>query len=164
MSSVNPNLRQPIPGSYPIDYPIKTPVDLNDIFREAVQKFTSEHSQVIVRCEILPVILGYKTQLIRLFYNLINMIHTCLHSGSRLFLYIDSVENTDFVSSSNAQEKMYTIKYITNITTTIEWKDQNSQLLIECQQIIENHQGKFAVNEINGTGCLFTITFAGKMN
>jgi hypothetical protein len=121
--------------------------------------------QLIVRCEALPKIQGNFNEMLKLFDHLLSMILSHHQKTSRLFLYVDCEEESNDVIDMSLEEgfKRYTIKFHTNITTQGNWKLLNNQALVSCQQILSNHSGNLAVNEISKTGCLFSVLLPGKI-
>ena len=84
---------------------------------------------------------------------------------SRLFLYVDCEEDSGDIIDMSLEEgfKRYNIKFHTNVTTHDKWKLANSQALINCRQVLSNHNGTLVVNDISSTGCLFTVLLPGKI-
>lgn len=146
---------------------LKTMLDLNDVFKDSIKEYQSGSSKnsIIIRCETLPVIEAVKNQMIQLFNDLISMIMNFPPAGSRLFLYVDceEVKPEKLNGSANMNLREFTIKFHTNISTNDIWKKENEKLLVSCEQLVLSHKGSFGVKNINNTGCLFSLTFPGKL-
>lgn len=137
-------------------------LSLNELFKESMKKVQSRTGQanVIFRCEQLPLIQGDREGLIRVFDALTNAIMSALPADSKLFLYVDCAEDR---SDEEGQEgKRYQIRFHTNITTSDQWRALNQSSFALCQRILSDHNATFVVNNINNTGCLFSITVPGK--
>jgi hypothetical protein len=135
-------------------------LSLNDIFRESMQG-SYAYPDIIVRCETLPQIKGNREEIMKLFRMLTKMITSNRPAGPRLFLYVDCSE--EMREAGLEQDfKNYLIKFYTNITAAEEWRISHSAALSDCEKIVANHKGKFQVNNIYNTGCLFAISLAGK--
>lgn len=133
---------------------------LNDVFKASMKKAQEEvkNLQVIVRCESLPQIEGSYQEMLTLFDHLLGMIVHYPPKNSRLFLYVDCEEETNDCNN----EKRYLIKFNTNIAVPENWKVINSQALINCRQILSDHNGTLMVNNISSAGCLFIVSLPGK--
>jgi hypothetical protein len=137
-----------------------TMLSLNEIFRESMQGAYA-YPDIIVRCETLPQIKGNRQEILNLFRMLTKMITSNRPAGPRLFLYVDCSE--EIREAGQEQDfKNYQVRFYTNITAADEWRIANSAALSDCERIVANHKGKFQVNNIYNTGCLFTISLAGK--
>lgn len=151
-----------LPKKFPNDL-----LDLNSVLKESLKKAQAEvdHLKLIVRCEALPKIRGDFNEMLKLFDHLLSMILNHHLQTSRLFLYVDCEEVSSDVIDMTLEEdfKRYAIKFHTNITTHGNWKLLNNQALVSCQQIIFNHRGNLAVNEISKTGCVFSVLLPGKI-
>jgi hypothetical protein len=145
--------------------PVVTTLNLNEIFRESMNRFQSglQAPNMIVRCEPLPAIQGNRLLIARLFENLISMIVHHRPVSSKLYLYIDCQEPKGMSNELLEKDvKQYIVRFHTNITSTEEWKINNRQLITECEKCVLAHNGAFSVNNIQNTGCLFSISFPGK--
>lgn len=140
---------------------------LNSVLKESLKKLQAgtDHLQLIVRCETLPQIRGDYNEMVKFFDGILNMILNSAPQTFRLFLYVDCEETADDVIDMNIGEglKRYIIKFHTNASIHDNWKLSNSQALINCRQILSNHNGTLAVNEIGSTGCLFSFSLPGKI-
>jgi len=139
---------------------------LNEVLNESLKKAQAEvdNLQLIIRCESLPQIKADRDEMVKLFDHLLNMILNHPPQTSRLFLYVDCEEEANDIIDMTVEEgyKRYAIKFHANVTTHDNWKLVNSQALINCRQILSNHNGTLAVNEISSTGCLFSVSLPGK--
>ena len=140
-------------------------INLNQIIREIIQKYQVEKPdiQLVFRCEPLPFLEGGRQQVIELFDKLIFLILKEASPSAKLFLYIDCAEEKVKSSSIKEVNKKYCIKFNTNIKADDSWRNANDQFLIECDKILSALKGTFAVRKINDTGCLFTLSLAGKL-
>lgn len=142
-------------------------LSLNDVIQENLKKaqYQVDKAQLIVRCETLPCIKADHDEMASLFNDLLSIILNHPPNTSRLFLYIDCEEdNSEGIDRTPEEDmKRYIIKFYTNITTSESWKLANSGALINCQQILSRHNGNLAVNDISGTGCLFSVSLPGKI-
>ena len=138
-------------------------VNLSELLTEALQKKNKaiKDLETNIRCESLPTIKGHKAQLSRLFDILIEAIFKNQPKGSKLFLYVDCIQERD---ASVKKGIKYLIKFLTNVKIGKNWKDLNANLLMESNQIILAHNGIFSINTVDNSGCLFTICFPGKGN
>lgn len=170
MSTIESTLDQkknPVTATAAPDPISKTMMDLGEMFRESMKKYQAGpfKDSIIIRCETLPVIEGSKDQITQLFDNLVSMIFRYPPSGSKLFLYIDcdEMEPEKVKGGKSTNVKEYTIKFHTNISTNDTWKKENEGLIASCGQLVLAQKGTFGVNNINNTGCLFSLTFPGKL-
>jgi hypothetical protein len=138
-------------------------LSLNDLFNERMRKAEAEfeHAGLVVRCECLPQISGYREEMTRLFDSLISMILNHPSKPAKLFLYVDCEENRE-VGKQQPDLFNYQIKIHTNLTTNDYWKAQNREALAACERILILHKGSFAAHNISNTGCLFSISLPGK--
>lgn len=138
-------------------------LSLNDLFNERMRNAQAEceHTGLVVRCECLPQISGYREEMIRLFDSLISMILNHPSRPAKLFLYVDCDENKE-TGKQLTDPINYLIKIHTNLTTNDNWKIQNREGLSACERILILHKGSFAVHNISNTGCLFSISLPGK--
>lgn len=136
-------------------------VNLTDLLKEALQKKTKaiKNLDTNIRCESLPTIKGEKAQLSRLFDILTEAIFKNQPKGSKLFLYVDCIQERD---ASVKKGIKYLIKFLTNVKIGKNWKELNADLLMESNQIISANNGVFSINTVDNSGCLFTICFPGK--
>jgi hypothetical protein len=137
-------------------------LSLNDLFNERMRKAEAEfeHAGLVVRCECLPQISGYREEMTRLFDSLISMILNHPSKPAKLFLYVDCEENKEGKQQPDLFN--YLIKIHTNLTTNDYWKAQNREALAACERILILHKGSFAAHNISNTGCLFSISLPGK--
>jgi light-regulated signal transduction histidine kinase (bacteriophytochrome) len=145
---------------------VKTGLDLNKLVSEALQQLQAsiQRSNVIVRCEQLPVTEGNEAALLRLFHDLIQLIIQHPPVGSKLFLYIDCATSQGDDLIQTTDNRFYTIKFHTNIATSDEWRVSHQDVLSKCQQVLTEHHGEFAFRTTNSSGCLFSITLPGKLS
>lgn len=141
-------------------------LSLNEILQESLKKAQAQvdKSQLIVRCESLPMVKADHDEMVKLFDDLIGMILNQPPNTTRLFLYVDCEENrSDIIDMTLSKEyRRYLIKFHTNITTHEHWKLVNSQTLVNCKQILSRHNGNLVVNDVSSTGCLFSVSLPGK--
>jgi hypothetical protein len=151
------NYSNPVPYTENVEKPN---VSLAELLSDSFQKRKNEIKSLnaIIRCEHLPVIKGDKKQLGRLFDNLIDIILKHPPKTSRLFLYVDCVQERE------SYKKGYRtlIKFITNVIIEKNWKDKHADLLMDSNQIITSVNGTFSITSQENKGCLFTITLPGK--
>lgn len=142
-------------------------VSLNTVLKESLKKVQTraDHLQLITRCEPLPQVKANYGDMVKFFDGLLGMILNSAPKTSKLFLYVDCEEAANNAMEMNLGDgmKRYVIKFHTNISTHGNWKLVNSQALANCQQILFNHNGTLAVNEISRTGCLFSFSLPGKI-
>jgi hypothetical protein len=145
---------------------IKTGLDLNAVVSEALHQLqpSIQRSNVIVRCEQLPVTEGNEAALLHLFHDLIQLIIQHPPVGSKLFLFIDCTASQADEQPPSADARFYTIKFHTNIATSDEWRVSHQDVLSKSQQVLTEHHGEFAVRLNNSAGCLFSITLPGKLS
>ena len=138
-------------------------VNLSLLLTEALQKKNKaiKDLDTSIRCESLPTIKGEKAQLSRLFDILIEAIFKNQPRGSKLFLYVDCIQERDATVKKGIK---YLIKFLTNVTIEKNWKELNADLLMESNQIILAHNCVFSINTVDNSTCLFTICFPGKGN
>jgi hypothetical protein len=159
--SITESTRNDAPGAVP--YAQISFLSLNDLFNERMRKAQAEfnHAGLVVRCDCLPQINGFREEIIRLFDLLISMILNHPTKPAKLFLYVDCEENKE-AGKQQTDLFNYLIKIHTNLTTDDNWKAQNREALAACERILILHKGSFAVHNISNTGCLFSITLPGK--
>jgi hypothetical protein len=142
-------------------------LDLNTVLKECLKKAQAEVDdfQLVVRCESLPQIRAVYDGMLKFFDDLLGTILNHPPLTSRLFLYVDCEAESNDVIDMTLEEgfKRYTIKFYTNVTTHDNWKLVNSQVLINCRQLLSKYSGNLAVNEISKTGCLFSVSLPGKI-
>jgi hypothetical protein len=160
MSKVNTGYLNTVPSNENIS---KVDVHLSDLLTESLRKINKEIKDFdcSIRCESLPTIKGNKAKLSRLFDLLIAAIFASPPRGSKLFLYVDCIQERDARVKKGIK---YLIKFLTNVTIGKNWKELNADLLMESNQIILAHNGVFSINTVDNSGCLFTISFPGKGN
>ena len=145
---------------------IVVPLALNEVLQESLRKAQVQVDKVklIVRCETLPLVIAEHGEMVKLFDELLGMILNHPPDAGRLFLYINCEEDNSDIIDMTLEEgiKRYCIKFHTNIITHENWRLVNSQGLINCRQILSRHNGNLAVNDISGTGCLFSVSLRGK--
>jgi hypothetical protein len=144
--------------------PHPTLLSLNEIFKESLKKAQAAASQlqIIVRCEPLPHIRGNAQAIATLFDELLGIILKYPPSGSRLFLYLHcDVDHTSGSFSSELQQ--YVLKFHSNAGVPENWKIINSQALINCRQVLSEHNGTLVINHSGGRGCLFSVSLPGKI-
>jgi hypothetical protein len=135
-------------------------VHLNEIFKVSMKNArTLLGADVIIRCESLPDLHGRQEDFIELFNTLINLIISTRMRYSKLFLHVHCAE--EFLEPDKSL-KHHTIRFHTNFSTTEEWKEEHSEQLAKCKELIANYGGRFMVNNISNTGCLFFIMLPGK--
>lgn len=142
-------------------------LSLNEVLQQSLRKAQAlvDKAQLIVRCETLPRVNADYDEMVKLFDDVLGMILNHPPNTSRLFLYIDCVEDSNDVIDMTLGDglKRYVIRFHTNITTHDNWKLVNSQQLINCRQLLSRHNGNLAVNDISSTGCLFSVSLPGKI-
>ena len=134
---------------------------LNEIIKNSMRKLQAHHPgpSLVLRCEELPETVGNRQELTELFEQLILLILSQKPNGSRLFLYIDCAAAN---ASNEEEEKGILLRFNTNISTDEHWKLVHSQTLAQCKMIVSNNHGSLQVNQITGTGCLFSVSLPGK--
>ena len=140
----------------------KESFSLHSIINDSIRKLQAHHpgTSMVLRCEVLPEAYGNRQELTEFFERLIGLIMAQPPNGSRLLLHIDC-EHATF-ESNPARHQGISLKIHTNITTDDHWKLVNSQVLAQCKMIVNNHNGSLQVNQITGTGCLFSVSLPGK--
>lgn len=142
-------------------------LSLNEVLQESLKKAQAQvdRAQLIVRCESLPWVLAERSEMIRLFDDLISMILNQPPNTTRLFLYVDCEEDNNEIIDLTVKSgfKNYLIKFHTNITTHEHWKLVNNQTLSNCKQILSRLGGNLVVHDVSSTGCLFSLTLPGKI-
>lgn len=156
MEPVAPRDGSPLPAG-------TMPVSLNEVWRQSLKKNEAllRNTSVTVRCELLPQVDGDPRQLQTLFDRLLSLILSNPPVGSRLFLYVDCQEEI-LGEKDGAELKKWTLRFSTNIPANEEWRQIHQPVLQECEQIVTRHNGEFAVNRIQNTGCLFVMNLYGK--
>ena|SRR2546423_10108049 len=141
----------------------KTKLDLNELFRQVMQKFSinMQKREVIVRCDTLPSIHGNKTLIARLFEYIVGMIVSHALLDSKFFLYVSYEEEK--VDKLNGI-KYFILKFHTNVIINSNWKEINKQAFMECERILSDQGGVLLVNNIGKTGCLFSISLPVNSN
>ncbi len=141
---------------------LETLLPLNDLFKESFYKAKDKHCSVVVRCENLPVIRGNREECMRLFNILTESIFSAPPNGSKRFLYVDCEEDKSLQTPPGEGFQWFRIRFHTNITTGESWMKAHQEALDDCTRILSAHGANFAAHHINHTGCLFSITVAGK--
>jgi hypothetical protein len=144
-------------------------VNLTEIFQIALQKHlsVSDRNSIISRLDKLPVVNGNKEQLLLLCNNIITMINRPVQGNSKLFLYIRCEEQQDKeIMDLRADNgfKMYSICLFTNMSTDENWMLLHKEKLEECALLVQKNKGSFQYNLITDSGCLFSLTFPGKLD
>ena len=142
------------------------PINLNGVVREVLQRLQQGMGlDIIVRCEVLPVIEGDRKNIVRVFDNIAHMIISHLPTGTRLFLFVDCEEEMKEVSGPELVKtnRRYKLNFHTNISTNEAWKTAHEKTIDGCRTLLAQYGASFTVNEIRSTGCLFSISLLGKM-
>jgi hypothetical protein len=145
--------------------PHPTFISLNEIFKESLTKAqtAANHLQITLRCETLPHVAGNQAELAKLFDELLDIILKYPPSGSRLFLYLDCEEEKKADTLLQDTFRRFVLKFHTNAGVPDNWKVVNSQALVNCKQILSDHNGNLALGHSSRTGCLFSISLPGKI-
>ena len=139
-------------------------VSLNELFKESLRKVQAgTDMNMVVRCQVLPVIRGRREEMENLFDTLVRMIVHGAPYGSRRYLYVDCEEELRVSANSvNEDSKKYVIKFYTNTIINDGWKESHRLMLDKCETIVSSYHGNFTMNNIRDSGCLFSITLPGK--
>lgn len=141
-------------------------LSLNDLFRESMKLVQLQYGQLntITRCDGLPTIRGEKEEIMQLFEMIISMIFLSPHSGPRLFLHVDCVEEPSKKEILQNRDgwKIFNIRFNTNIVADQAWLQKNENDLARCNRIVSSHNAIFVINHINHKGCLCSIAVPGK--
>jgi hypothetical protein len=141
-------------------------ISLNQVFEEVIKKLQSIYTGITVvsRCETLPMIRGNRDDVVILIENLFLPIFRSHGITSTLFLHVNcDVLKTELLDGLEKEFRKYQVRIHTNITTDENWKSLHAPQLANCQQILLFHKANFVVNSINHTGCLYSITWPGKL-
>ena len=139
-----------------------TTISLNQLFKAALKKIqdASQRAEIIVRCESLPDVEGNSQQLSLFFETLLGLILEPSMNTGKLFIYLHCEEDKRYLPGNNS--KTYHIRFHTNLGCDQSWKERTEKSVMLCRQILTDHGGSFMVNNINNTGCLFSIILPGK--
>jgi|SRR5579875_1919661 len=134
-------------------------VSLSHLFNETMKRLQSknEKTNIIVRCESLPLIESNEKELSNLLDAMLNIIFTNSQQASKLFLYVHCSEVV------NDKGKEYEIRFHTNVSTTAQWREVNKEILSLCKETAIGLRGNLVVNNVENTGCLFLLTLPGKL-
>lgn len=144
----------------------KEPVRLNEVMQKVLQaqQAACRTQSLIVRCQDLPQVEGDAAQWEQVFSLLLRTITENAVEGGKLFLYIDCEEEHKEVDAALTQGyKRFLLEIHTNMTTTGQWKQVHAPSLAHCSEVLALHSASFTVNEIQNTGCLFSISLLGKL-
>jgi hypothetical protein len=134
--------------------------------QQALQRLQRDkNSDIIIRCETLPVIEGDKKNIVRVFEDIVQMIISHSPTGARLFLYVNcEEENKEAINPELVKtNKRYKVNFHTNISTDEVWKTAHEKTIAGCKALLAQYGAGFTVNEVKLTGCLFSISLLGKM-
>lgn len=156
------NLVEPVPQNY------SEQVNLNDILRQALQQrlqYEKKNSNIIIRCDSLPVVETDKKTIVEVFGHIVQMIVSHPPNGTRLFLYVNCEEENKGMSGPDLVKryKRYKVSFHTNISTDEAWKKAHEKTIAGCKAVLAQYGAGFTVNDIKSTGCLFSISLLGKM-
>jgi hypothetical protein len=145
--------------------PHKEVISLNDVVRQVLkQQVEVRSTQLVMRCQSLPVVEAYPQQLSEAFQLLLYTILPQKWREGKLFLHIDCEEvNKDVDAVLTQGYKRYLVHIHTNITTSPEWITANKASMEKCSDLLENMDASFTLNEVLNTGCLFSISLLGKL-
>jgi hypothetical protein len=88
--------------------------------------------------------------------------------GSKLYLYVkcspETVDNEVMDLRLADGDGLYKIEIYTNITTDQHWEMLYQAKLAECNLQAAKNRGNFSFSPVANTGCVFSLTLAGKIN
>lgn len=120
--------------------------------------------RAIIRCDVLPWVQENEISYSKLFQILIGTIVDHPPAASKLFIYIRcEKQNNEVLDMSEHDFELFKISIHTNIDTDEHWLQLYQQKI----EAIKNSYGMagstFNYNVIKNTGCLYSITVAGKL-
>jgi signal transduction histidine kinase len=160
ISKTNPVIS--VPESY------SEQINLNDVLRQALQQrlqYEKKNSDIIIRCDVLPVVETDRKKIIGVFDHIVQMIISHPPNGARLFLYVNCEEEHTAMTGADVvkRNKRYKVNFHTNISTDEAWKKAHEKTIAGCKAVVAQYGASFTVNDIKSTGCLFSISLLGKM-
>jgi len=139
-------------------------LSLNEVFQKELRKLVREAPvEVIFRCQSLPCVEGESSQWEEVARLLVRLLAGTCSGGQRLFLHVDCEEEKHPGDRSPASRTRYQISFHTNFAVTPEWMERHDEEVRRCRQLLSILHAGFAVNHINQTGRLFTISLPGKL-
>ena len=150
-------------GGKPVS--VKEPVDLNKALHLALNSVQGviETSQIIIRCDQLPVTEGNAADFQRLFNTVMQLVLSQSPVGSKQFLYIkcEEEEVEKEVMAVLGDTKFYIIQFHSNIVLGTYWQAAYRAPLSDCEQIAKTYNGSFAYAHLH-SGSLFTLRLPAK--
>ncbi|MGZ3848813.1 MAG: hypothetical protein ACXVKI_06770 [Flavisolibacter sp.] len=162
MSSSSSQINDPVPRDENANQ--KELVNLNEAMQQSLQRFQNiRNSNIIIRCENLPVMEGATSGMSRAFDEILGMIVPHPPSGSKLFLHIDCEQERMENGDPARIRKVYTIHFHTNCQADETWRMANRETIENCSLLLAQYGASFTMNNIKASGCLFSISLPGKM-
>lgn len=139
-------------------------VNLNETMQQSLQHYQKgRNSNIVIRCESLPVIEGDGRNMAKAFDDIIRIIVNHPPAGSKLFLHIDCEEERIENDDPELAKKVFTIHFHTNCQADGSWKIAHGKTIENCSTLLAQYGASFTMNNIKASGCLFSISLLGKM-
>ena len=119
----------------------------------------------MIRCETLPALPGKKEDVVKLLENLLEIVFHSVPNGSKLFLYIDCIEEKDKKQKNFVEGlKYFTIKIHSNIVADQEWFERHAVSIADCRQLLSAHDGELSIKTMDPAGCSISLSVPGKFH
>ena len=137
-------------------------VNTNAALQKALQQLpVRERSEMILRCDDLPLVNGTEATYEKAFCILLQLILGEKKKLPAVFLHIHcTAEEID--SSRPTELKQFSIQFNTNIAATANWLKQHEQEITDAKTLLQQNGAALLVNQLKFTGCIFSISLPGK--
>ena len=143
-----------------------TPVDGTSVMTQVMENLQGHirMADANISCDLLPTIMGHKTQLVQLFQNIIGNALKYAHPDRSPKIEI-TVQSTETLCTVTIEDNGIGIapEFIPQVFDTFKQAHQgeyegNGIGLTTCKKIVDHHQGSISVSSELGQGSIFTVS------
>jgi hypothetical protein len=138
-------------------------VDLNEMISQVLhpyQKVSGRNTDLIIRCELLPLVFVESSQLRFVLNELIRMIAHHPLSGKK-FIHIFCEKES--ASSEHANMEYFQVNIHANLQRDDTWRQLHHESILSLQQVLLPYNARLIDHEISTTGSLFSLSLPGKL-
>jgi hypothetical protein len=137
-------------------------VNTNVVLQNVLQQLSAEdRNKIVLRCDDLPYVQGNECDFEFVFSGLLQMILQKKENVSKLFLHINC-KTEEEESQKSIGFKSFCIQFKTNIISCADWFEIHEEQINKIATILHKNGSSLAVNQMSGSGCIFSVSIPGK--
>lgn len=136
-------------------------VNANAALEKILQTLRAEdRSNIILRCDELPLFPGQAADIETVFACLLQMILAKKETTTKLYLHICCTGEEGKERKTGIA--IYSILFHSNLVLTADWLQQQQQKIEEVKAVLQPYNGGLLVNPATNSGVVFSVSLPGK--